>query len=102
MPASDKVGSWLGDAKGADGNESDGSDPGAAPRTNGSSGKQRADEDDEEDDDAVASEENGVKREESVDWEMVLPKVRAALEDASDKRRRTFIGRYLYVTPICK
>ncbi len=75
MPASDKVGAWLDD--GANGAASD-------------------------DDDASEAGGSGVKREENIEWESVLSKVRQALEDPSDKRRRAFVERYLYVDADCE
>jgi hypothetical protein len=105
MPANDKVGSWLGDAKGAaDGDESDESDSAPVQRSNGQTrrGEDAEDEEDDDEEEEVNGAADGVKREENVEWETVLPKVRPALEDPSDKRRRTFIGRYLYVSESCK
>lgn len=105
MPANDKVGSWLGDAKGAvDGDESNGSDSIPVQRSSGQTrrGEDAEDEEDDDEEEEVNGAADGIKREENVDWETVLPKVRPALEDPSDKRRRTFIGRYLYVSESCK
>jgi hypothetical protein len=103
MPANDKVGSWLGGAAGAaDENDSDGSDSAPQHRINGKIPNDRDEDEQDDEDEGVTGAADGVKREENVDWESILPKVRPALEDPSDKRRRAFIGRYLYVSESCK
>ena len=41
-------------------------------------------------------------REEDIDWEDVLSRLKLALGDKSKKRRQAFIARYLYVSEICE
>ena len=54
------------------------------------------------DDDELADDDGAAAREESIDWETVLPLIRGAMLNKSKKRRTAFIGRYLYVTESCE
>lgn len=105
MPATDKVGSWLGNggskAKG-EAYDSDSEESSVATNAGGAGGA--ASDDDDADSvvsdgvDDVAELEDEVTREVNIDWDVVMPKVRAAVLDTSPKRREQFAARYLYVT----
>jgi hypothetical protein len=89
MPAKEKVGAWLGNASAADDDDEYDSDGSDAPNghRNGYDGAESATQ---------------VREAQEVDWETVLPLVRPALEDPSDKRRKGFVARYLVVGPECE
>ncbi|WRT67086.1 uncharacterized protein IL334_004052 [Kwoniella shivajii] len=95
MPSKVKVGSWLEKNDGADAAEAyeSGSESSSEEQVNG----YRAHDDEEEEEEPVRDDNQG-KREADVDWEAIGPKLRPSLMDRSKKRRRAFIGRYLYVT----
>jgi hypothetical protein len=112
-----KVGSWLEKnqdtpsteayASDSDSGESEASTSAAVKQTkvsvaNGKSpaNPQDDDEDGDEDDYAAVADERG--REEDIDWEDVLSRLKLALGDKSKKRRQAFIARYLYVAEDCK
>lgn len=112
--AKDKVGSWLemnqnappaeAYASDSDSGESEASTSAAVrqPKANGKSPAvaQDDEEDGEEDVYAPPADERG--REEDIDWEDVLSRLKLALGDKSKKRRQAFIARYLYVTKTCE
>ncbi len=109
MPAKAKVGSWLEDSGSAAASEayesseagssgsSSGSEAGDGSsqtgNVNGTKLDRRNVDEDEEDEDEEPDE-----REEEVDWDALLPKIRPAVMDRSEKRRESFISRYLVVT----
>jgi hypothetical protein len=101
MPAKAKVGSWLERNDSTDINEaydsgsgsasgSDDDGEGAVDVTGGGAGS-----------DSEEEQEEKVDRNEVIEWEVVLPKIRPALLDLSPKRREAFIARYLQVTESC-
>lgn len=98
MPATDKVGSWLGNS-GPKGKTAEAYDSDSATSKATSVGDAASDVSDDEDD-VQAVEDEGT-RQVNIDWESVMPKVRVALLDPSPKRRDQFIERYLYVTEEC-
>lgn len=117
MSASAKVGSWLGKSKSGkspatrEAYESDSdaesvitaSDSGEAspkrPAAAATGASTPAAGDDVDSDDEVVQDESA--REANIDWATVIPKVRPALLDRSQKRREQFVARYLYVTDEC-
>lgn len=105
MGSKAKVGSWLNKNEGEDvdeANESsdEGSSSGSMNGDDGAvtaakmNGKVHLSEDEE---DEVEQE-----KEEDIDWEQLLPKLRPAILDTSGKRKVAFISRYLTVTQNCK
>lgn len=123
MAPNTKVGSWLANNKGkANGTEAyESSDSGSssdhrgsvsdsdeevevvkeekvvrppAPKARPPPTREVLEDEDEDDDEAEEAEE--------VDWEKTIPRIRLALVDPSDLRRREFIQRHLSVTEACK
>lgn len=115
MPAQAKVGSWLDKSEGYgmdEANESSDEEGSSAPVkyqlngrqaiANGAASGDDDDGDEDEDEDQAMSDSPESKREANIDWDAVLPKIRPALEEQSQRRRRGFIERYLYVTEECE
>lgn len=117
MAPSAKVGSWLEKnqevqpseayASDSDSGESEASTSAAVRKPNGSApnGKQPVPdatdlEDDADEDYVPQADDKG--REENIEWEDVLGRLKVALGDKSKKRRQAFIARYLYVTEDCE
>ncbi|EIW69657.1 hypothetical protein TREMEDRAFT_73934 [Tremella mesenterica DSM 1558] len=98
MSAKAKVGSWLNTASSdlAEPYESSDAESSTSVLTRNEIAAQNPIEDEEEDEDVPEADDVG--REEEVDWESVLPQIRGALLDKSQKRRKTFLSRYLYIT----
>lgn len=111
-----KVGSWLEKnqdapsaeayASDSDSGESEASTSAAVRRPteaapNGKSPAIARDDDEDGDDDVYAAPADERGREEDIDWEDVLNRLKLALGDKSKKRRQAFIARYLYVTEDC-
>jgi hypothetical protein len=59
------------------------------------------DEDESEDEDEDEQEDEGPEAIEDIDWEKVLPKLRKAVVDPSNVRRRAFVSKYLQVSSDC-
>lgn len=102
MPAKAKVGSWLegSSAAASEAYESSGS---SASSSGSEAGENEVTQtrqtngfvvNDESSDD----EDEGSERDEVVDWDVLLPKLRPAMMDRSKKRRAAFVSRYLTVT----
>jgi hypothetical protein len=104
MPSKAKVGSWLEKSNGVDASEAYESSEGSASgsederdggtrsaakeiETRGDFGQADGDEEEEEYD-----------RHEDVDWDKVIPRLRSAMVDPSQKRRRVFLSRYLNIS----
>lgn len=112
-----KVGSWLEKnqdapsaeayASDSDSGESEASTSAAVRRpkeaaANGKSPVAARDDEEEGDEDVYAAPADERGREEDIDWENVLSRLKLALGDKSKKRRQAFVARYLYVTEDCK
>lgn len=116
MAPSAKVGSWLEKnkdvqpseayASDSDSGESEASTSAAVRKPNGSAKQEQPpvadDDDDDIEEDAYAAQADDKGREENIDWDDVLGRLKLAVGDKSKKRRQAFITRYLYVTTDCK
>lgn len=112
MPSSAKVGSWLENSdrgaqaeaydssSGSSDSDSDSED--TPVRTSRPSRRDIQDENESEDEDEDEQEDEAPEAIEDIDWKKVLPKLRKAVVDPSNVRRRAFVSRYLQVSSDCK